>query len=70
MNHLPSDISKRLEMVVSTCIETGYVNRDVLVQRFGLTPLQASLLIREFLEHHVNELQNDVPNKGYKFIRS
>lgn len=70
MNHLPSDTAKRLEMVFSLCTETGYVNREVLVQRLAVTELQASLLIREFLEHYANELQKDVAHKGYKFIRA
>lgn len=70
MHHLPSHLSERLEMVFATCTEMGYVNREVLVERFDLTPLQASTLIREFLEHYANELQNDVLHKGHKFIRS
>ncbi len=55
-------------MVVAACIATGYVNREVLVDYYNLTPLQASVLLREFLTHRVNDIRHDARNNGYALI--
>lgn len=65
---LPTSPVKRVEMVVAACIGVGYVNRNVLVDYYGLTPLQASILLREFLQAHVNELERDPKNGGYVLL--
>jgi hypothetical protein len=62
---LPTDSTKRVEMVVAACLSTGYVNRDVLSKCYQLTPLQASVLLREFLHHHSQEIRRDETHNGY-----
>lgn len=66
--HLPSDPVKRVESVVAVCISIGYVNRDVLAKYYGLIPLQASILLREFLQAHVNEVRRDAKYDGYVLL--
>lgn len=66
--HLPSDPVKRLESVVAVCISTGYVNRDVLAHYYSLSPLQASILLREFLQAHVNDVRRDTKCNGYVLL--
>jgi len=56
---------KRVEMVVAACLNTGYVNRDVLSKCYQLTPLQASVLLREFLRHRSQEIRRDETHNGY-----
>lgn len=66
--HLPPESLKRIDMVVAACIAIGYVNREVLVDYYDLTPLQASVLLREFLTHRVNDIRHDAGNNGYALI--
>lgn len=62
---LPEDTLKRLDMVVAACSETGYIDRDVLANYYKLTPLQASILLREFLTHHVRDVRPSATYRGY-----
>ncbi len=55
-------------MVVAACIATGYVNRDILANYYDLTPLQASVLLREFLSHRVHDIRHDAVNNRYALI--
>ena len=55
-------------MVVAACIANGYVNRNILVNRYNLKPLQASILLREFLSHQSHNIRNDITNNGYTLI--
>lgn len=59
---------KRLEMVVAACISIGYVNREVLASYYNLHPLQASILLREFLRHHIKDIRRDVTHNGYALV--
>lgn len=65
---LPVDLSKRIEMVVAVCISMGYVNRNMLAQYFGLSQLQASMLLREFLQHRVQDIRRAPHNDGYTLV--
>lgn len=65
---LPTALNKRIEMVVATCIGVGHVNRDVLAKYYGLTKLQASILLREFFQAHVNDIRRDPKNDGYMLM--
>jgi hypothetical protein len=62
---LPTDSTKRVEMVVAACLSRGYVNRDVLSECYQLTQLQASVLLREFLHHHSQEIRRHETHNGY-----
>lgn len=62
---LPTDLHKRIEMVVAACIAHGHVNRDVLIASFKLTPLQASVLLRDFLQVKSKEIRRDAHRNGY-----
>jgi hypothetical protein len=64
----PTDPLKRVEMVVAACIGVGHVNRAVLADYYNLTPLQASLLLREFLTHRVQDIRRDAKNNGYTLV--
>lgn len=64
----PTDPLKRVEMVVAACISIGHVNRAVLADYYNLTPLQASLLLREFLTHRVQDIRRDAKNNGYTLV--
>lgn len=66
--HLPSDPVERVKSVVAVCISIGYVNRNVLAKYYDLTPLQASILLREFLQALVNDVRRDVRYDGYSLL--
>ena len=66
---LPTDSTKKVEMVVAACLSTGYVNRDVLMKCYQLKPLQASVLLREFLHHHSHEIRRDETHNGYMLMK-
>ena len=42
-------IQRRIDLVLEVCKEQGRINRTLLCESFGITPLQASHLLREFL---------------------
>ena len=42
-------IQRRIDLVLEVCLEQGRVNRALLCETFGITQLQASHLLREFL---------------------
>ena len=65
---LPADPVKRVEEVVAVCIDLGYVNRDVLANHYGLSQLQASILLREFLQVHSNDVHSDTEHGAYVLI--
>lgn len=65
---LPTELHKRVEMVIAVCITHGHVNRDVLIERFKLTPLQASVLLREFLRMKSKEIRRDSQCHGYVLV--
>lgn len=65
---LPVDLSKRIEMVVAVCISMGHVNRDLLAKYYRLSQLQASSLLREFLEHRVQDIRRAPHNNGYMLV--
>jgi hypothetical protein len=65
---LPIDLSKRDDMVVAICISKGFVNRDLLAHYYGLSKLQASTLLRDFLEQRVHDIRRDDKNNGYILI--
>jgi hypothetical protein len=54
---LPTDPAKRVEAVVAVCISVGQVSRDILAKYYGLTQLQASILLREFLQVHIHDVR-------------
>ena len=66
---LPTNTAECVEFVMATCVTVGYVNRLVLVQLYKLTPLQASILLREFLKMHVDDVRLDDAKGGYVLIR-
>lgn len=70
MHHatLPTELHKRVEMVIAVCIAHGHVNRDVLIEHFKLTPLQASVLLRDFLQAKSKEIRRDSKHNGYALI--
>ncbi len=65
---LPLETIKRVEAVANICIAVGYVNREVLIEAFGLTALQASILLREFLQIHVHDIRLDANKLGYVLV--
>lgn len=65
---LPTDAVERVEAVMATCVAVGYVNRHVLIQHYELAPLQASILLREFLQTHVDDVRLDTAKGGYVLI--
>ena len=65
---LPTDPHKRVEMVVAACIGVGHINRDVLAEYYGLTQLQASIFLREFLQAHVNNIRRSPKSDGYTLL--
>lgn len=65
---LPAEQTKRIELVVAVCISIGYVNRDLLAKYYGLTQLQASILLREFLQIHVNDVRRDIKQNAYVLL--
>ena len=67
-SHLPADFSKRMEMVVAACIGTGFVNRHVLAQFYGLSQLEASSLLRDFLHHRIRDVRWDAKTNSYKLV--
>ena len=66
--HLPKDLSKRMEMVIAAFIGKGHLNRNVLAEYYGLSQLQASTLLRDFLHHRVNEVRWDSVTNSYHLI--
>lgn len=62
---LPTDPAERVDMVVTACIDKGYVNRGVLSKYYRLTQRQASLLLREFLHAQVKNIRRDAKHGGY-----
>jgi hypothetical protein len=66
--HLPTDPSKRIEMVVAAFIGNGHLNRNVLANYYGLTQLQASTLLRDFLQHRINDVRWDSKRNSYRLI--
>ncbi len=69
-HHVPltTDPTKRIESVVAVCIGMGYVNRHVLANYYGLTQLQASKLLREFLQAHIQDVRRDAKRDGYVLL--
>lgn len=65
---LPIDSVKRVELVVAACLGIGYINRDLLASYYGLTPLQASVLLREFLQAHIRDIRRDGNLGGYVLL--
>ncbi len=64
----PTDPLKRVDMVVAACIGIGHVNRTVLADYYNLTPLQASLMLRDFLSHRIQDIRRDVKKNGYTLV--
>lgn len=72
LNHhtaLPIELHKRVEMVIAACIAYGHVNRHVLAEHFRLRPLQASVLLRDFLQEKSREIRRDSQLNGYVLSR-
>lgn len=69
MSRRTSNPLKRLEMALIIHAEMGYVNRALLVDRFGMTQLQASVLLRELISERINDIKRDTRRHGYKLIR-
>ena len=65
---LPAEVSKRVDMVVAVCMGKGYVNRKMLAKFYGLTQLQASILLREFLENRPHDVRHDCQNNRYVLV--
>lgn len=65
---VPADLSKRIEMVVAACIGKGHVNRHVLAEYFGLSQLEASSLLRDFLQHRIHDVRWDAKNNSYVLL--
>ena len=65
---LPAEVSKRVDMVVAVCLGKGYVNRNMLAKFYGLTQLQASILLREFLESRPHDVRRDCKNNRYVLV--
>lgn len=68
LSSLPSDSPQRIEMVIKVCVKHGYVNRQILVECYELTPLQASVLLREFLIHRIRYLKRDIKQGGFVLL--
>lgn len=65
---LPTDPVKRVELVVAACLGIGHINRDLLASYYGLTPLQASVLLREFLQVHIQDIRRDANLDGFVLL--
>ena len=66
--HLPTDMSKRIEMVIAAFIGKGHLNRNILASYYGLTQLQASTLLRDFLQHRINDVRWDSKINSYRLV--
>lgn len=64
----PTDPVKRVDSVMAVCVALGHVNRDVLAQYYGFTQLEASILLREFLQTHVKDVRRDTKNDCYVLL--
>jgi hypothetical protein len=59
------DMSDRLLLVMSTHDTFGYVNRQILVETYGITQAQAGALIRDFLHANASRVKWDATHAKY-----
>jgi hypothetical protein len=61
----PLDISKRIDLVMSTYKKLGYINRKALVVNYGISQQQAGSLMRDFIHLHAKRIQWDMKHAHY-----
>lgn len=59
-------LKSRVDAVMAIYKEHGHVNRSLISDELGLTKLQSSQLLREFLSAHAPVLEWDNFKNGYK----
>ncbi len=59
------DLTKRLELVMSLQKRLGHVNRKSLIEAYGVTQLQASSLMRDFIHAHAKNLEWNATHAHY-----
>lgn len=60
------DLDARLGLVMSAHSSHGYVNRQLLVDVYGVTQVQAGGLIRDFLHAHGARVKWDATHTKYQ----
>jgi len=51
------DLSNRIELVLSVYKDLGYINRQALINVYGITQRQAGALMRDFIHAHASKIQ-------------
>jgi hypothetical protein len=64
----PLDLTKRIDLVMSTYKKWGYINRKLLVVNYGISQQQAGSLMRDFIHLHAKRIQWDMKYGCYKLI--
>lgn len=65
---IPSELSKRIEMVIAACIHCGHVNRQVIADYYNIHQLEASTLLRDFIQHRVHDVRWDAKTNSYTLV--
>ena len=59
------DLEHRIALVVSLEKRLGHVNRQTLIEAYGMTQLQAGSLMRDFIQAHAKHLKWDKIHAHY-----
>lgn len=63
------DLNQRIGLVMEVQKKLGYVNRQTLIQTYGLTQQQAGALMRDFIHAHAKDLEWNMKHSHYNLKR-
>jgi hypothetical protein len=62
------DMTSRVALVTSAYLTRGHINRQLLVETYGVTQVQAGRLMRDFIEAHSKTIEWFPKNTHYRLI--
>lgn len=64
---MKKDLSERVSLVMQAYAKDGYVNRKTLMAMYGLSQIQAGVLMRDFIQTHAINLKWHPIHSHYTF---
>lgn len=66
-NTAHDELCERIALVMKACDKDGHVSRKTLMAVYGLTQIQAGVLMRDFIHAHASHLEWHPGQSHYKF---
>lgn len=63
------NLESRISLVMLECKKRGFISRQLLIEAYNLTPRDAGLLMREFIQENAIILEWDKINSNYRLTR-